>query len=168
MKEIWKHLVSSDPRFFSSWRILARKQKPGEKPPSRQHGDFLPLSESAHIDRRLSPLLAEEVIPHPLVRMMGYLGNRRIWIWGAGAGGGKLLALLKQAGIPIFGFIDSDPRKCGTRFFDLPIRNPEAIKMEKSNDSYIFIGSIHSAEIERQLEEWGYRYWIDFLTLNPA
>lgn len=169
MKKTWKRLLSSDPRFFSSWRIVSRKRRTAKKSVlSFDRDDLLPLSESARAALLLFPWNNEEVTPHPLKRMKEYLSDRRVWIWGAGSGGSRILSYLQKAEIPVDGFIDSDPKKKGTRFYGFPVCCPEEIEKERPGGCYIFIASIHSAVIEKQLKEWDYRYWADFLSLNLA
>lgn len=165
MKNAWKRLVSTDPRFFSSWRILARKQKKNTGTASSgPQMPFLPPTAVAQTASLLSAMI-ENRIPHPLERMLEYLGGRPVWIWGAGMSGERILTFLNRAKIPVCGFLDSNPQKQGKQLLERPIRNPMEILQDRHEDPFVFIGSIYYAEIEKRLQELGFRYWSDYLTL---
>ena len=92
--------------------------------------------------------------------------QRPVFIWGTGNGGKYTFKVLQKAGIEVNGFIDSNPVKWSKQYFNLPISSPEDIEKVKFQITpFIFIGSTFIDEIERKLEELGYKKGKDF-TIN--
>lgn len=74
--------------------------------------------------------------------------NGGIYIYGAGIAGGRTLEILKEHGIEIEGFIDSNEEKVGTTWFGCPIYSRNVLQEEDR----IIISALYWAEIYDSLK----------------
>lgn len=93
------------------------------------------------------------------------IGNRPLFVWGAGSGGKDTFKLLNNIGLNVKGFIDSNSEKWGANIDNIPIYSPEILvsKVNSDNKPFIIIGSMYSSQIGNQLEDAGYRNTEDYL-----
>lgn len=83
------------------------------------------------------------------------VGNRPLFIWGAGTGGVRVLNVLKALQREIRGFIDIDPKKQGTVIQDVEVYLPRFLREATKNDEcpYIIVASMYVQEIRYELEK---------------
>ncbi len=102
-----------------------------------------------------------EELDYPLIRK---IGNRKVYIWGAGQMAKETLALLE--GINIEGFIDSDTNKRGGKIEGIRIQHPREIKGIASG-IFIVVSSIkYYFSIKKILHEWGLKENDDFVRIE--
>jgi len=82
--------------------------------------------------------------------------ERPLFIWGAGGMGRTLFPLLRDMGLQIAAFLDTDPAKEGKSLFDLPIRLPNCLAGPPEPRPFVVIGSSYRTEIEEDLMRMGY------------
>ena len=86
------------------------------------------------------------------------VGNRPLFIWGASAGGVRVLNVLKTLQRDVRGFIDIDYKKQGTRIHDVDVYLPKFLCEVVKNDKcpYIIVASMYVQEITNELEKMGF------------
>lgn len=95
----------------------------------------------------------EEICTAKLNRMLANVNDRRIYIWGAGKGGGILEKVLRENHISIAGFIDVRAGEMES-YLGYPVRMPAEMNPKTE---YILIAVITcNYEILEQLEQLGY------------
>lgn len=95
----------------------------------------------------------KEICTAKLNRMLANVNGRRIYIWGAGKGGGILEKVLRENHISIAGFIDVRAGKMGS-YLGYPVRMPTEMNPKTE---YILIAVMTcNYEILEQLEQLGY------------
>ncbi|MEW6273577.1 MAG: hypothetical protein AB1556_00440 [Bacillota bacterium] len=102
-------------------------------------------------------------------RLVSLIGQRPVYIWGAGSGGVRTLKLLESIGIEVDGFVDSDASKWQSKVMGLTVYSSSivnAAKAVKERRPYIIIGSVYAPEIAVQLSEYGFKEELDFW-INP-
>ncbi len=83
------------------------------------------------------------------------------WVWGCGAGGQRVAAVLDALGFPWRGFIDSNPRRCGTPVRERPVMLPEVLNGAERVP--VIVASSFADEICEKLTKLGYVEGRDFL-----
>lgn len=82
------------------------------------------------------------------------LENKKIILYGASGGGKKMLSFLRDAGIFVTVFCDSDISKAGTLFCGIPVISRDDLKQYNGNEEYcIIISSCYLVEIYKDLME---------------
>lgn len=103
------------------------------------------------------------------VRLINFVGQRPVFIWGAGSGGVRTLKFLESIGLGVEGFIDNDASKWGNTVMGLAVYSPARVKLTDTSDSlhpYVVIGSVYASEIAAQLKGLGLQEELDFC-VNP-
>ncbi|KJU83551.1 Glycosyl transferase, family 2 domain protein [Candidatus Magnetobacterium bavaricum] len=92
--------------------------------------------------------------------------KRPLYIWGAGQAGETTLNMLLNSGIPVDGFIDSDPNKWDKRLVGLPIRKSSHIQglVQANRRPFIVIASMYARQIRPFLIDLGLKDRQDFWT----
>lgn len=93
--------------------------------------------------------------------------KKRVLIWGAGSGGKKALKFLRQTGIRVDAFIDTDPAKIGKMIARHPVLAPESLKTRAWNrsSSAVFIASTARQKIESALARMGWLAGTDYFDI---
>ncbi|MDT3428000.1 GT2 family glycosyltransferase [Paenibacillus forsythiae] len=91
-----------------------------------------------------------------LLDSLNFENGREVYIWGSGSGGKRTLQMLKEFGIEVKGFIDSDFTKEGFLLNGLIIQSPQYLLQQKERNPFIVIGSMYRKEIERDLYNMGF------------
>jgi glycosyltransferase involved in cell wall biosynthesis len=97
------------------------------------------------------------------------VGDRRIWIWGAGPFGRRLARALREEGIPIDRFVDIDPLKIGRRAQGAPVEDVSSLKADPEEGRLLLVCvGVHGARdlIRRQLTDWNYRDGRDYFVVS--
>lgn len=82
-------------------------------------------------------------------------------IFGAGNYGTKCLSFLKVNGLIVEKFVDNDLKKRGEKCGDIEIEAPDYLKDNYKN---VIVANVYfKEEIQKQLEDMGYRYGVDFI-----
>ncbi len=92
------------------------------------------------------------------------LSNNQIVIWGAGIRGTEFAMFFRRKKYSNIVFADSNSQKWGGCIDEFPIISPEEISDEEARK--ILISTENSADIEKQLEEKGYRKEEDFFVIK--
>lgn len=87
--------------------------------------------------------------------------ERGVLIWGAGVYGRNLLPLLRDLGLSVGGFVDSDPARRGEILLDLPVLSPADLP-DRNPRPFVVIGSMYHAEIAERLRAMGFEPGQDF------
>ena len=129
-------------------------------------------------ERRVSPLIArlvDEIEPiitaYPRLHDVGDLPARgRVFLYGAGACGRRLLSVFRAAGIDVAGFVDS---RISSTLDGLPVRAVAEVSAFLRDDDVIVIASQYRADIAGTLHRLGMRRVFDGYPLfervgNPA
>ncbi|MFZ0427151.1 MAG: hypothetical protein WAO20_03465, partial [Acidobacteriota bacterium] len=93
--------------------------------------------------------------------MAARLRNRDVMIWGAGQAGLGVLRKLREQGVEVTAFLDSDERKQGGVVEGLPVRSPGWILAEPR--PFVVVASMYSLEICGRLKEQNFKRERDFL-----
>ncbi len=75
-------------------------------------------------------------------------------IWGASSGGKRVLSALRDYGVSVKYFVDSDPLKWGSRVSGLEVKDPNSLQ----RDEVVVIGSVYEKEMVQVLKGKGIRY----------
>jgi len=100
-----------------------------------------------------------------LFKLYEQLIERDVYIWGCGYFGKRTLSLLRDIGINVKGFIDSNPAKQGEIIESAPVYMPSILSFECNKKPFVVIGvgSQFKIEIEKELEllkfDAGFDYW---------
>ena len=107
---------------------------------------LLPAAESAekHSGNIWKPLLKED-IPDMV----------KVYLFGAGNYGGRMLDELRSYGIAVSGFVDNAPAKQGTLIYGLPCESPEVLRDRKDDCVVIISMFSRTAEAAEQLASLG-------------
>jgi hypothetical protein len=90
--------------------------------------------------------------------------NRPIFLWGAGTVGKRVLQYLRSINYPIKGFIDNNPLKVGQELDNVKIYSFQNVVDTYEHESpFIIITTVHAPEIQIHLEEFGFKYYNDFV-----
>jgi hypothetical protein len=111
---------------------------------------------------RRSRTAAWHALLHLLAQASRGPAGRPILIWGSGAAGRNLLALLRGAAVDVDGFIDSHPAKIGSRVEALPVVGPDALHTRTPRRPYVLIASMYADQIMDQLNEQGWQTGADY------
>jgi SAM-dependent methyltransferase len=88
---------------------------------------------------------------------------RTFVVWGAGAAGRRLRALLRTR---VAAFIDSDPAKGGTAIDGVPVVPPAALDDPGLRGAYVLVASIHAPQIAERLVALGKSADADFAAIS--
>ncbi len=97
-----------------------------------------------------------------LVLARGGNGSTRLLVWGAGSGGRRVERLVAVRSGRVGAFVDSDPRKAGTRIDGIPVVGPEAIE----RGDFVLVASVHAEAIASRLRGSGFEEDRDFLAVD--
>jgi SAM-dependent methyltransferase len=89
--------------------------------------------------------------------------QRPLTIWGAGAAGRRLRAVLP---IPVLAFVDSDPSRSGTVIDGVPVTAPASLVEASSGDPFVVVASLYAAQISEALAGMGKRAGEDFAVVT--
>lgn len=92
-------------------------------------------------------------------------GQRPLVVWGAGAGGRRIRALLP---FQILAIVDNDPSKTGTTLDDAPVLSPASLKHPRLRDAFVVAASMYAGEIAEQLTAMGRIQDADFIILEAG
>lgn len=97
------------------------------------------------------------------------LGDRQLWIWGAGPFGRRLGRALREEGLPVHRFVDIDPLKIGRRVQGAQVEEVSVLKEGPSPGRLLLVCvGVHGARdlIRRQLKDWDYAEGHDYLVVS--
>ncbi len=83
------------------------------------------------------------------------VSSRPLYLWGAGAGGRRVLALCRAVGLNVAALVDRDPAKHGSTLESLAVVSPDALKAAQPRP-FVIIASMYAPEIARQLRGLGF------------
>lgn len=95
-----------------------------------------------------------------------WTSTRDLWVWGAGSGGRRVLALLRQRGIEVAGVIDSDPRRVAKVIDEHRIHSPGALTGAGAGRPFVLVASDYAAAIRKQIQELGLSEGLDFVAAH--
>ena len=84
-------------------------------------------------------------------------------VWGAGAYGRQLCALLQDAGIEIDYILDNNPEKQNRIIYNYRVLSLDSYRKKKKRVSIIIAIKKHCREVAAQLEKCGYRYKKEYI-----
>lgn len=95
-------------------------------------------------------------------------GMRPVFIWGTGSAGMRTFNMFQDCGVPIHGFIDSNPANSKGKFMNLSVISPQELKEKGiiNLHPYVIIGSSFDNEIRPQLRDLGFIETQDFETYS--
>jgi glycosyltransferase involved in cell wall biosynthesis len=105
---------------------------------------------------------ADETV-RALMRAIAPARGRDLYIWGTGAAGRQIGALLLHYAQQFRAFIDPDPGKNGQSILDHPILSPQAL-CPANGPAFIIIGSQFHREIGSSLDDLGFVQGVDYAT----
>lgn len=153
-------LVKEARRFVEEnydWKVIAQGLIDELK-----HGEVFPILRD--INYRLNNIKNGVDINTPNEFCLRKIKSRKVYIWGAGSAGRSVLKLLRNAGICINGFIDSDSSKCGNFVDGVEVCLPTSIYNEKTIiKPFIIVASTYAEEIEKTLGRMNYKSNDDYL-----
>lgn len=83
--------------------------------------------------------------------------NKKVVIFGAGAGGKATFFVLKTLSISPICFVDNDPSLMGSKMFDIPIEKPSYLLNINKDEFMVLVSSIYYEEISGQLMDMGFK-----------
>lgn len=94
-------------------------------------------------------------VQYPYIKFpeLGFLKEKNVVLFGAGALGVTFLERMKQLGIEVTAFCDNSPQKWNTNYYNVNVISPVTL-MELTNP-IVFITSMYHMEIREQLLELG-------------
>ncbi|MBE2213775.1 MAG: glycosyltransferase [Opitutaceae bacterium] len=123
--------------------------------------------------RALRDADAERREAEVLKRMLAFLGaqsgaqaRRKVYIWGAGSGGRRVLDLLRRSGAEADGFIDSDPRKTGLIVDGVVVLGSDVFCGESAVRPFVLVASQYCDEIVIRIKRLGMIDGRDFLAVD--
>jgi 2-polyprenyl-3-methyl-5-hydroxy-6-metoxy-1,4-benzoquinol methylase len=96
-----------------------------------------------------------------LMLVAGY--KRPLAIWGAGAGGQRVRALLEAR---VAAFVDSDPKKAGSSIDGVPVVVPAQLQHDDLSNAFVIVASTHAQAISAQLRGLGKKQGTDFVAID--
>lgn len=88
------------------------------------------------------------------------VGNKQLFIYGAGIRGNMFLQMLNKSGIVVTGFVDGSEEKQGARVGNLRIYSLEDLK--ENQEKFILVSPENDKAILEKLKENGYRRYQDY------
>jgi predicted O-methyltransferase YrrM len=126
----------------------------------------LAVSDALGLPTRLGERNAELIIGmRQALRPSADGRSRPLVIWGAGQAGRKSLALLKEFGFRVDGFVDRDHRKQAGRIDGLDVRDPSTLDALDRLTPFVATCGVYAAQIAEDLEARGFKRGQDFVTL---
>jgi hypothetical protein len=92
--------------------------------------------------------------------------ERSVVVWGAGAGGRRVLNLVLDLDGTIDAFVDSNPAPHRTSVAGRPVIAPRMLASPEWLGSFVLIASMHAGEIESTLLQLGLRQHDDFMRVD--
>ena len=94
-------------------------------------------------------------------------GNRKIFGWGAGHVARKFISLLVNEGVALSALLDTNPKKIGKKFNNLPIISHAKLPKPKDAFVLILIGARDvRVQVADHLKAFGYQEGSDFIALS--